>query len=73
MIGQVAACSPLIGQSNMEWRVKGVRNAAEELELAALYEEVRLLKIVREVATEPVMEPLGYLTQWTRHAPASDV
>ena len=73
MIGQVAACSPLIGQSNMEWRVKGVRHAAEELELAALYEEVRLLKIVREVATEPVMEPLGYLTQWTRHTPASDV
>ena len=50
----------------------GVRNAAEELELAALYDEVRLLKIVREVATEPVMEPLGYLTQWTRHTPASD-
>ena len=57
----------------MEWRVRGVRGAAEELELAALYEEVRLLKIVREVATEPVMEPLGYLTQWTRHTPDSHV
>ena len=57
----------------MEWRVRGVRGAAEELELAALYEEVRLLKIVREVATEPVIEPLGYLIQWTRHTPDSDV
>ena len=41
--GDVWLCS---GQSNMEWRVKSVRNAAVEMETATLYEDVRLLKIV---------------------------
>ena len=60
--GDVWFCS---GQSNMEWRVKSVRSAAAEITAATNYEDIRLLKVVREVAKEPVSEPLGYLTQWT--------
>ena len=60
--GDVWFCS---GQSNMEWRVKSVRSAAAEITTATGYEDIRLLKVVREVAREPVSEPLGYLTQWT--------
>lgn len=60
--GDVWFCS---GQSNMEWRVKSVRNAAAEITAATDYEDIRLLKVVREVAKEPVSEPLGYLAQWT--------
>lgn len=60
--GDVWFCS---GQSNMEWRVKSVRSAAAEITAATDYEDIRLLKVVREVAREPVSEPLGYLSQWT--------
>ena len=60
--GDVWFCS---GQSNMEWRIKSVRNAAAEITVTTDYKDIRLLKVVREVAMEPVSEPLGYLSQWT--------
>ena len=37
-----------------------------EMETATLYEDLRLLKIIRQVATEPIDEPLGYLTHWSK-------
>ena len=40
--GDVWFCS---GQSNMEWRIKSVRNAAAEITTATAYEDIRLLKV----------------------------
>ena len=40
--GDVWFCS---GQSNMEWRIKSVRNAAAEITTATSYEDIRLLKV----------------------------
>ena len=52
--GDVWFCS---GQSNMEWRVKSVRSAAAEITTATGYEDIRLLKVVREVAKDPAHRP----------------
>ena len=43
--GEVWFCS---GQSNMQWPVKAVRNAAQEIETAILYENIRLLGVQRK-------------------------
>ena len=40
--GDVWLCS---GQSNMQWTVAGVRDAAEEIENALLYEDLRLMQV----------------------------
>ena len=61
--GDVWFCS---GQSNMQWLVKGVRNAAMEMETATMYEDIRLLKIVKQASTEPIDEPLGFSTHWAK-------
>ena len=42
LFGDVWFCS---GQSNMEWRIKSVRNAAAEITTATAYEDIRLLKV----------------------------
>ena len=48
--GEVWFCS---GQSNMEWTVRGVRDAAAEIEAATLYENIRLMKVERNYSSVP--------------------
>ena len=40
--GEVWLCS---GQSNMQWKINGVRNSAEEIQTASLYENIRLTQV----------------------------
>lgn len=61
--GEVWVCS---GQSNMEMRLRDVRNGSVEVERAPSYENIRLMKIVRQVSDQPLEEPLGYETQWSK-------
>lgn len=49
MIGEVWVCS---GQSNMEFKVSGTKNAAEEI-AAANYPNIRLFTVKRRVSKEP--------------------
>ena len=65
--GEVWFCS---GQSNMEFTVRGVRDAAAEIEAATLYENIRLMKVERNYSSVPLEEPLMYKTTWTK--PESD-
>jgi len=61
--GEVWVCS---GQSNMEWAINGVRNSQEEIAAASNYENIRLTKVVRQISTEPLDEPLGYTALWMK-------
>lgn len=65
--GEVWFCS---GQSNMEWTVRGDRNAEAEIEAATLYENLRLMKVERNYSSVPLEEPLMFQTRWTK--PESD-
>ena len=55
--GEVWVCS---GQSNMEWRVKDARDGAKDVLAAEFYDQLRLIKTVRQIATEPQEETLGF-------------
>jgi sialate O-acetylesterase len=55
LIGEVWVCS---GQSNMEFRVSGVNNAAEEI-AAANYPQIRMFTVVKKVADEPQSDCQG--------------
>ena len=61
--GEVWLCS---GQSNMELRVKDARNGLDEALNAEIYENIRLLKTVRQVATEQQDEALGFYNSWSK-------
>jgi len=61
--GEVWVCS---GQSNMEWTINGVRNSQEEIASAVKHENIRLTKVVRQISTEPLDEPLGYTALWKK-------
>jgi len=61
--GEVWVCS---GQSNMEWTINGVRNSQEEIASAVKHENIRLTKVVRQISTEPLDEPLGYTVLWKK-------
>ena len=61
--GEVWLCS---GQSNMELRVRDARNGEDEAINAVMYENLRLLKTVREIATEPQEEALGFYNSWSK-------
>ena len=60
--GEVWLCS---GQSNMELRVKDARDGMEEAAAAEIFENVRILKTVRQIATEPQDEALGFYNSWS--------
>ena len=61
--GEVWVCS---GQSNMELRVKDARDGTDEAIQAETYENIRLLKPVRQTATEPQDEALGFFNSWSK-------
>jgi len=61
--GDVWVCS---GQSNMELRVKDARDGTDEAIQAETYENIRLLKPVRQIATEPQDEALGFFNSWSK-------
>ena len=58
---QVWLCS---GQSNMEWTINAVRRGLQEIDTAvASYQDLRLIKVERSPATQPLLEPPGFVTQ----------
>ena len=61
MVVQVWLCS---GQSNMEWTINAVRHGLQEIDTAvASYQDLRLIKVERSPATQPLLEPPGFVTQ----------
>ena len=61
--GDVWVCS---GQSNMQWTVAGVRDAAAEIENALLYEDLRLLQVANVWSKVPVEEVIDFGTTWAK-------
>ena len=61
--GDVWICS---GQSNMEWRIKDIRDSSAEVEKAVGYENIRLLKTARELSETPLKEPIAFQNNWSK-------
>jgi sialate O-acetylesterase len=65
LVGEVWLCS---GQSNMEWAVRDVFNAAAEIN-AANYPMIRQVLIPKTIAEQPLKDITGKLS-WTKAIPA---